>query len=68
VEVRENIPVSKTEQVKVELVKDKTAKHYQFDQHRGFISWTLRLSAGREKSVDLAYTIHLPEDWKVNVR
>ncbi|HUU00109.1 MAG TPA: mucoidy inhibitor MuiA family protein [Myxococcota bacterium] len=68
VEVRENIPVSKTEQVKVELVKDKTAKHYQFDRHRGFISWTLRLSPAREKSVDLAYTIHLPEDWKVNVR
>jgi hypothetical protein len=68
VEVRENIPVSKTEQVEVELKKDETTPHFQFDRHRGFITWTVRLSPAQKKSIDLAYTIHLPEDWKVQVR
>jgi uncharacterized protein (TIGR02231 family) len=68
VELRENIPVSKIEDVKVELQKDKTTKHYQLDSHRGFISWTVRLNKGQKKAVDLAYTIHLPEDWEVRMR
>ncbi len=68
IEIRENIPVSKTEDVKVELVKKKTAPHYQLDTHRGFITWTPYLDSGQEKSIDLTYTIHLPEDWKVQVR
>jgi len=67
VEVRENIPVSKIEDVKVELQKDKTTKHYQLDSHRGFISWTVRLNKGQKKDIDLAYTIHLPEDWEVRI-
>jgi len=67
VEVTENIPVSKIEDVEVEL-GEKTSKGYQLDAHRGFVTWKLRLPAGREKGIDLAYTIHLPEDWKVNIR
>lgn len=68
VEVRENIPVSKTEEVEIELVRDKTTPHFQLDRHRGFVTWTVPLAPGREKTVELAYTIHLPEDWKVQVR
>jgi uncharacterized protein (TIGR02231 family) len=64
VQVRENIPVSKIDDVKVELEKDKTTPGFELDAYRGFISWGVELRAGEEKQLDLAYTIHLPEDWK----
>lgn len=67
VEVRENIPVSKAEQVRVEI-EGKTSKGYQIDAHRGFLTWTLPISPGKKSTVTLAYTIHLPEDWKVQIR
>jgi uncharacterized protein (TIGR02231 family) len=68
VEVRENIPVSKTEDVEVELVKKKTTPGYTLDTHRGFIAWKVWLARGQEKYVDLSYTVHLPEDWEVRSR
>ncbi len=68
VEVRENIPVSKVDDVEVELVKDKTTKGFELDKHRGFITWKLNVPRGGEKEIELHYTIHLPEDWKVRIR
>jgi uncharacterized protein (TIGR02231 family) len=65
VEVRENIPVSKTEDVEVELVKKKTTPGFTLDTHRGFIAWKVSLARGQEKYVDLSYTVHLPKDWEV---
>ncbi len=65
VEVRERIPVSKVEDVEVELSKDKTTKAYLFDAHRGFVTWRLELEPGQKRAVTLHYSIHLPEDWKV---
>ena len=68
VEIRENIPVSKDEKVKIELVKDKTTRGFELDKHRGFVNWTLKMKRGEEKVVELRYVIHLPEDWKVQLR
>ena len=63
--VRENIPVSKTKDIKVELVKKKTTKNYSLDKHRGMLEWAVKLDPGQKKSIDLSFIIHLPEDWKV---
>jgi uncharacterized protein (TIGR02231 family) len=68
VEVRENIPVSKVEDVEIELLRDKTTKGFELDAHRGFVTWKLDLKRGQKKDVALYYTIHLPEDWQVNIR
>jgi uncharacterized protein (TIGR02231 family) len=68
IEVRENIPVSKTEEVRVELVKDKTTRGFELDAHRGFLTWKLVLKAGEKRDLNLAYTVHLPESWQVNFR
>lgn len=68
VEVRENIPVSKTEEVRIEIVKDRTTSGYALDGHRGFITWTVDVPAGKEKAVDLGWSIHLPESWGVRIR
>ncbi|MFH0901644.1 MAG: mucoidy inhibitor MuiA family protein [Pseudomonadota bacterium] len=67
VEIRESIPVSKVDDVRVELLKDKTTKGFTLDSNRGFINWMLPVGSGEEKSIDLYYTIHLPEKWQVQM-
>jgi uncharacterized protein (TIGR02231 family) len=65
VELRENIPVSKVDDVKVELLGKVTTAGYQLDAARGLISWTVKLVNGEWRNVDLGYAIHLPESWVV---
>jgi uncharacterized protein (TIGR02231 family) len=65
VELRENIPVSKIDDVKVEIVAAQTTKGYASDRDRGFVTWTVPLQRGEWHTVDLAYTIHLPDSWQV---
>ncbi len=65
VELRENVPVSKIDDVKVELVAGQTSPGYAFDRERGFVTWTVPLQRGEWHTIDLAYTIHLPDDWQV---
>lgn len=65
IEVRENIPVPKIEDVEVELIPKGTTRGYERDEERGFMTWTLNLARGQSGQVDLAYEIHLPDDWKV---
>jgi uncharacterized protein (TIGR02231 family) len=68
VEVREHVPVSKVEDVRVDVVKEKTTKGYAHDAHRGFLTWEVALASGEKKAVDLAFGIHLPENWQVRMR
>jgi len=65
VEVRENIPVSQIDDVKVELSAKQTTPGYALDARRGFLTWTIAVNSGEERAVDLAYTIHLPDAWQV---
>ena len=67
IEVRENIPVSKIEDVEVEVHKEQTSPGHTVDDNQGFVTWTSALESGGKQELDLAYTIHLPDDWKVNV-
>jgi len=64
IEVRENIPVSKIEDVHV-AIDERTTKGYALDEHQGFLTWQVPLASGASGQVDLAYTIALPDDWKV---
>ena len=66
VELRENIPVSKIDDVKVEVLGGgATTTGYQLDPVRGFITWTVNLVNGEWRNVDLGYAIHLPDNWNV---
>lgn len=65
VDVRELLPVSKNADIDVRIVKKGTTAGYQLDKERGIVSWTVKVPAGGEARVDYAYTIKLPEDWKV---
>ncbi len=65
IELRENIPVSKIDDVKVELLAKPTTAGYKLDAARGFITWTVTLVNGEWRNIDLAYAIHLPDNWQV---
>lgn len=65
IEIREHIPVSKDEDIEVTLDKA-TSKGHTFDKVRGFVTFQLDVPANKSASSDLAYTIALPKDWKVD--
>jgi len=64
VELRESIPVSKIDDVKVELAK-RTTPGYKLDAARGFVTWSLTLKSGEWRYTDIGYAIHLPDDWQL---
>jgi hypothetical protein len=64
IELREQIPVSKIDDVKVELLKT-TSAGYQLDAARGFVTWSLNLVNGEWRNVDIGYVIRLPDSWQV---
>ena len=33
--------------------------------YRGLVTWPVQLKPGGESRLDLAYTVDLPEDWKL---
>ncbi len=65
IEIREHIPVSKDEDIEVTL-DAATSKGHTFDKVRGFVTFELAVAANQSASSDLAYTIALPKDWKVD--
>jgi len=65
IELRENIPVTKIDDVKVEVLPGLTTAGYQLDAARGFVTWTLNLVNGEWRNVDIGYAIHLPDSWQV---
>ena len=42
--------MSKTEQVRVELKRDRTTSGFQLDEHRGFVDWQVTLAPGERKA------------------
>ena len=68
VELRDNLPVSQIDDVKVEIVAKQTTPGYALDAARGFLTWPVALKSGEVKSVDFGYLIHLPDDWQVSAR
>jgi uncharacterized protein (TIGR02231 family) len=68
IEVRDNLPISKIDDVRVELQTARTTGGYKLDADRGFLTWSLTLAPAQRQNVDLAYTIHLPESWQVSGR
>jgi uncharacterized protein (TIGR02231 family) len=68
VEVRDNLPVSKIDDVRVDLQGNRTTGGYKLDRDRGMLTWSIPLAPAEHKNVDVAYTIKLPDDWQVSGR
>jgi uncharacterized protein (TIGR02231 family) len=65
VELRENIPVSKIAEVRVELTGARTTAGYQLDAARGILTWSVPLKPAEQRAIDVGYVIRLPDDWQV---
>ncbi len=65
IELRENIPVSKVDDIKVNILANKTTKGYDRDALTGLLTWPVKLAGNGTETVKLGYSIKLPDDWKV---
>jgi uncharacterized protein (TIGR02231 family) len=63
VEIREQIPVSKMNDIKVTIDAEKTTPTYTLDAVRGHLKWQTVLKKGATAQRDIAFTIELPKDW-----
>lgn len=63
VEIREQIPVSKMDDIKVVVDKEKTAPGFTLDPVRGHLVWKATVKRGATETRDIAFTIELPKDW-----
>lgn len=65
VEIREQVPVSKTADITVTIEADKTAAGYSFDKLRGHLKWQVSMKKGATEKRDVGFTIALPKEWAV---
>ena len=65
VEVREQVPVSKSADIKVTVDNAKTTTGYGFDPVRGHLKWNVGLQKSAKQERDIAFTIALPKEWAV---
>lgn len=66
VEIREQVPVSKSADIKVRIENDKTTVGYGFDPVRGHLKWNVGIKKAATAERDVAFTITLPKEWAVN--
>ena len=66
IEIRETFPVSKNEDIKINIDKEGSTGTYSIDEYLGIITWNLELQSNQKVKVDFVYDIVLPSDWQVN--
>jgi uncharacterized protein (TIGR02231 family) len=62
VEIREQVPVSKTADIVVKIDAATTAG-YRLDALRGHLTWQAAMKKGAKSQHDVAFTIALPKEW-----
>lgn len=66
IELRQQIPVARTEEIRVELDEEKSFEGSVLDPVRGLVLQTVVPPAGGEASADLVYSVKVPADWALN--
>ena len=62
IKVEDQYPVSKTEEIKVDLTESSGAK---LDEATGKLTWDLKLAPGEKKEISLRYTVKYPSERSV---
>ena len=65
IEVRAQVPVSENEDIEVRMIKAGTTDGYTIDRDRGLVRWAVNTAPHRDSTVDFAFEIEFPDDWKV---
>lgn len=65
VELRQQIPVSRADDIEVEWDREASFAGSSFDPVRGHVSQMVTVPPGEEVTADLVYSVKLPDDWVV---
>lgn len=61
-EIRDQIPLSKDDAVKIELLQSDNA---EFDKEKGFLSWNVKISSSETKKIRVSYKVRYPKDFSI---
>lgn len=64
IEVKDRIPLSNNEQVKIEILDQSGAKR---DEEKGILSWNLKISSGETKKLRVSYKVRYPKDFVIGI-
>ncbi|BAP29883.1 putative outer membrane protein [Chryseobacterium sp. StRB126] len=62
IEVKDQIPLSKDESVKIELLQSDNA---EFDKEKGFLTWNVKISPSETKKIRVSYKVRFPKDFSI---
>ncbi|MCL1665282.1 DUF4139 domain-containing protein [Elizabethkingia ursingii] len=63
IEVKDQIPLSKDEAVKIELLESSKA---EFDHEKGFLTWNVKLNPSEIKKIRVSYKVRYPKDYLIS--
>lgn len=63
IEVKDLIPISKDESVKVELIQ---SDHAEFDKEKGFLIWDVKISPSETRKFRVSYKVRFPKDYSID--
>ncbi|STD08224.1 DUF4139 domain-containing protein [Chryseobacterium carnipullorum] len=63
IEIRDQIPLSKDESVKIELLQSDNA---DLDKEKGFLLWNVKISSSETKKFRVSYKVRYPKDFSIS--
>lgn len=63
IDVKDQIPLSKDESVKIELLQSDNA---EFDKEKGFLTWNIKISPSETKKIRVSYKVRFPKDFSIS--
>ncbi|SDJ82234.1 DUF4139 domain-containing protein [Chryseobacterium jejuense] len=62
IDVKDQIPLSKDESVKIELLQSDNA---EFDKEKGFLTWNVKISPSETRKLRVSYKVKFPKDFSI---
>ncbi|WP_294214225.1 DUF4139 domain-containing protein [uncultured Chryseobacterium sp.] len=62
IEIMDQVPLSKDEAVKIELLESSNAK---VDEEKGFLTWKIKMASGETKKFRISYKVRYPKDYSI---
>ncbi|MBV8326437.1 DUF4139 domain-containing protein [Chryseobacterium sp.] len=63
IDIKDQIPLSKDESVKVELLQSDNA---ELDKEKGFLTWNVKISPSETKKIRVSYKVRYPKDFSIS--
>lgn len=63
IEVKDRIPLSNNDAIKVEILEDNRAK---IDKEKGYLTWNVKISPAETKKIRVSYKVRYPKDFIIS--